>query len=94
MRKKNLQSFQRIQDRGVNQNVPLPVSKHPIAYVLEQVPKQIARVSEAGVEPSGLLPGVSPHVVLQGGALTEALHTLVTPVGLLPGVSPHVHLQD
>ena len=72
----------------------MPVSKHPIASVLEHVPTQIARVTEAGVAPSGLLPGVSPHVSIQGGAPTEALHALVTPVGLLPGVSPpNVALQ-
>ena len=73
-----------------------PVSKHPIASVLEHVPIQIASVAEAGLslqEPSGLLPGVSIHVSLQLRVICEALHTLVTPVGLLLGVSPHVSLQ-
>ena len=46
------------------------------------------------VAEAGLLHGVSPHVFLQSGALTETLHTLVTPVGLLTGVSPHVQLQS
>ena len=45
------------------------------------------------VTPVGLLPGVSPHMVLQVGASTETLHALVTTVGLLPGVSTHVTLQ-
>ena len=36
---------------------------------------------------------MSPHVDLQGRALSEALCALVTLVGLLPGVSPHVALQ-
>ena len=73
-----------------------PVSKHPIVFVLEHVPTQIARFPEAGVAlqaPSALLPGVSPHVALPVGACTEALHAVVTSVGLLPGVSPHVDPQ-
>ena len=41
----------------------------------------------------GLLTDVSPQVDLQLGALSVALHALVTPVGLLTGVSPHVELQ-
>ena len=64
--------------------------------MLAYVGTQIAGVTEAGVAlwtHKGLLPAVSPHVVLQGSALTEALHALVTSVGLLPAVSPHVVLQ-
>ena len=41
----------------------------------------------------GLLPGVSPHMDLQGGAVTEALRALVTAVGLLVDVSLYVTLE-
>ena len=43
--------------------------------------------------PVGLLPGVSPHVVLQAQFPFEALCALVTPVRLLVGVGTRVYLQ-
>ena len=52
--------------------------------MLEHVHTQIAWVAVAGVAlqtHAGLLPRVSPQVDLQGVAMAEALHALVTPVG-------------